>query len=118
MIRDSGGNPVPVGLLEEKACGLAVGQLCDKVGPRTRLIILNYPHNPTGGTIPEAGLRAIADVAAKHGVPVLADEIYSRILYDGRHVSIASLPAMEPLAIILDGLPKPYTMPGSPPSIG
>src|SRR6185295_19449601 len=65
MIRYIGGNPVPVRLLEEKAFTLDVDQLTDKVGPRTRLIILNYPHNPTGGTIPESGLRAIADVAAK-----------------------------------------------------
>src|SRR5438034_1520586 len=112
MIRYIGGNPVPVRLLEEKAFGLDVGQLCDKVGPRTRLIILNYPHNPTGGTIPESGLRAIADVAAKHGVPVLSDEIYGRILYEGEHGSIAALPGMEPLAIVLDGFSKTYAMTG------
>ena len=112
MIRYIGGNPVPVRLLEEKAFTLDVDQLCDKVGPRTRLIILNYPHNPTGGTIPESGLRAIADVAAKHGVPVLSDEIYGRTLYDGEHRSIAALPGMEPLAIILDGFSKTYAMTG------
>ena len=112
MIRYIGGNPVPVRLLEEKSFSLDVGQLCDKVGPRTRLIILNYPHNPTGGTIPESGLRAIADVAAKHGVPILSDEIYGRILYDGEHRSIASMPGMEPLAIILDGFSKTYAMTG------
>jgi aspartate/methionine/tyrosine aminotransferase len=112
MIRYIGGNPVPVRLLEDKGFVLDVDQLVSRVSPKTRLIILNYPHNPTGGTIPEAGLRAIADVAAKHGVPVLADEIYSRILYDGRHVSIASLPGMEPLAIILDGFSKTYAMTG------
>jgi aspartate/methionine/tyrosine aminotransferase len=112
MIRYIGGNPVPVRLLEEKAFTLDVDQLCSKVGPRTRLIILNYPHNPTGGTIPESGLRAIADVAAKHGVPVLSDEIYGRILYDGEHRSIAAMPAMEPLAIILDGFSKTYAMTG------
>jgi len=112
MIRYIGGNPVPVRLLEDKGFALDVDQLVSRVSPRTRLIILNYPHNPTGGTIPETGLRAIADVAAKHGVPVLADEIYSRILYDGTHVSIASLPGMEPLAIILDGFSKTYAMTG------
>jgi aspartate aminotransferase len=112
MIRYIGGNPVPVRLLEEKAFTLDVDQLTDKVGPRTRLIILNYPHNPTGGTIPESGLRAIADVAAKHGVPVLSDEIYGRILYEGEHRSIAALPGMEPLAIILDGFSKTYAMTG------
>ena len=112
MIRYIGGNPVPVRLLEEKAFTLDVDQLCDKVGPRTRLIILNYPHNPTGGTIPESGLRAIADVAGKHGVPVLSDEIYGRILYEGEHKSVAALPGMEPLAIILDGFSKTYAMTG------
>ncbi len=112
MIRYIGGNPVPVRLLEDKGFTLDVDQLVSRVNPRTRLIILNHPHNPTGGTIPESGLRAIADVAAKHGVPVLSDEIYSRILYDGSHVSIASLPGMEPLAIILDGFSKTYAMTG------
>ena len=112
MIRYIGGNPVPVRLLEEKAFSLDVDQLCSKVGPRTRLIILNYPHNPTGGTISDSGLRAIADVAAKYGVPVLSDEIYGRILYDGEHRSIAAMPGMEPLAIVLDGFSKTYAMTG------
>jgi aspartate aminotransferase len=112
MIRYIGGHPVPVRLLEEKGFALDVDQLCKKVGPKTRLIILNSPHNPTGGTIPESGLRAIADVAVKYGVPVLSDEIYSRITYDTEHKSIASLPGMEPLAIILDGFSKTYAMTG------
>jgi aspartate/methionine/tyrosine aminotransferase len=112
MIRYIGGVPVPVRLREEQGFALDVDQLCDKVGPRTRLIVVNYPHNPTGGMIPESGLRAIADVAAKHGVPVLADEIYSRIVYDGGFRSIASLPGMEPLAIVLDGFSKTYAMTG------
>ena len=73
-------------LLEEKAFTLDVGQLCEPRRAHGRaLIILNYPHNPTGGAIPESGLRAIADAAAKHDVPVLSDEIYGRILYDGEH---------------------------------
>src|SRR5262245_8399678 len=112
MIRYIGGVPVPVRLIEEKGFALDVDQLVDKVGPKTRLVILNYPHNPTGGVIPESGLRAIADVAAKHGVPVLSDEIYGRIVYDGQHRSIAAMPGMEPLAVILDGFSKTYAMTG------
>jgi aspartate/methionine/tyrosine aminotransferase len=112
MIRYIGGVPVPVPFLEEKGFALDVDQLCRKVGPRTRLVILNHPHNPTGGTIPESGLRAIAEAASKHGVPVLADEIYSRILYEGEHRSIAAMPGMEPLAIVLDGFSKTYAMTG------
>jgi aspartate/methionine/tyrosine aminotransferase len=112
MIRYIGGNPVPVRLLEERGFALDVDQLVDRIGPRTRLIILNYPHNPTGGTIPEGGLRAIADAASRFGVPVLSDEIYGRILYEGEHVSIARMPGMEPLAIVLDGFSKTYAMTG------
>jgi aspartate/methionine/tyrosine aminotransferase len=112
MIRYIGGIPVPIRLLEERGFALDVDQLVDKVGPKTRLVILNYPHNPTGGVIPESGLRAIADVAAKHGVPVLSDEIYCRIVYDGQHRSIAAMPGMEPLAVILDGFSKTYAMTG------
>jgi aspartate/methionine/tyrosine aminotransferase len=112
MIRYVGGTPVPVRLLEEKAFTLDVGQLCDRVGPKTRLIILNDPHNPTGGVIPESGLRAIAEAAAKYHVPVLSDEIYGRILYDGEHKSIAAMPGMESLAIVLDGFSKTYAMTG------
>jgi aspartate/methionine/tyrosine aminotransferase len=112
MIRFIGGVPVPVRLLEEKGYALDVDQLVSKVTAKTKLVILNYPHNPTGGIVPESGLRAIADAAARHGIPVLADEIYSRILYEGRHVSIAAMPGMEPHAIVLDGFSKTYAMTG------
>jgi aspartate/methionine/tyrosine aminotransferase len=112
MIRYVGGVPVPVRLVEAKDFALDVDQLVSKVGNRTRLVILNDPHNPTGGVIPEAGLRAIADAAAKHGVPVLADEIYGRIVYGVEHRSIAAMPGMEPLAIVLDGFSKTYAMTG------
>jgi len=112
MIRYIGGTPVPVRLLEEKGFELDVDQLCGRVSNKTRLIILNYPHNPTGGTIPESGLRAIAAAAAKFGVPVLSDEIYARLLYAGQHTSIAAMPGMEPLAMILDGFSKTYAMTG------
>jgi aspartate/methionine/tyrosine aminotransferase len=101
-----------VRLLEDRGFGLDVEQLCDRVGPKTRLIILNYPHNPTGGTISESGLRAIAEAAARFNVPVLSDEIYARILYEGHHTSIAALPGMESLAIVLDGFSKTYAMTG------
>jgi len=112
MIRYIGGVPVPVRLLEEKGYALDVDQLLGRISSRTRLIVLNYPHNPTGGVVPEAGLRAIADAAVRAGIPVLSDEIYSQILYDGQHVSIAAMPGMESLAIVLDGFSKTYAMTG------
>jgi aspartate/methionine/tyrosine aminotransferase len=112
MIRYLGAVPVPIRLLEERGFELDVDQLVEKVGPKTRLIVLNSPHNPTGGVIPEGGLRAIAGAAAQHGVPVLSDEIYGRIVYDAVHRSIAAMPGMEPLAVVLDGFSKTYAMTG------
>jgi aspartate/methionine/tyrosine aminotransferase len=112
LVRYIGATPIPVRLLEDRGFELDVDQLVSRITSRTRLVILNSPHNPTGGVVPEAGLRAIAAAAAKFGVPVLSDEIYSRILYEGTHVSIAALPGMEPLAIVLDGFSKTYAMTG------
>ena len=79
MIRYIGGVPVPVRLLEDKKFELDVDQLVSRVNNKTRLIILNYPHNPTGGTISESGVRAIADAAARFGVPVQSDQIKAPI---------------------------------------
>jgi len=112
MIRYVGATPVPIRLIEEQGFALDVDQLCDRIGPRTRLVILNDPHNPTGGVLPEAGLRRIAEAASRAGVPVLCDEIYSRIRYEGKHLSLQALPGMEPLAIVLDGFSKTYAMTG------
>jgi len=112
MIRFSGGVPVPVRLLEDQGFALDVDQLCELVGPKTRLIVVNDPHNPTGGVIPAAGLARIAETAVAHGVPVLCDEIYSRIVYDAEHRSLAAEPGMEKLAIVLDGFSKTYAMTG------
>jgi aspartate aminotransferase len=112
LIRYIGAVPVPVRLIEEQGFALDVDQLCSLVGPKTRLIILNSPHNPTGSVVSEAGLRAIAEVAVRYGVPVLSDEIYGRILYEGESCSIAAMPGMEPLAIVLDGFSKTYAMTG------
>ena len=111
-IRFVGATPVPVPLREERDFSLDVDELKSLVSPRTRLIVLNSPHNPTGGTLPEADLRAIADVAVQHGIPVLSDEIYSQMLYDGTFHSITAYDGMADLAIILDGFSKTYAMTG------
>ena len=112
VIRFVGAKPVPVPLREARGFGLDVDELKSLVSPRTRLIILNSPHNPTGGMLPEADLRAIADVAMQHGIPVLTDEIYSQMLYDGTFHSISAYDGMADLAIILDGFSKTYAMTG------
>lgn len=112
MINFVGARPVPLPLVEEKDFSLDVNHLADKVTDRTRLIILNSPHNPTGGMIPSENLRAIADLVRERDIMILSDEIYSRILYEGQHVSIASFPGMQDKTVLLDGFSKTYAMTG------
>src|SRR5205085_1269088 len=82
------------------------------VTDRTRLIILNSPHNPTGSVLTRADLSVIADVARERNIVVLSDEIYSRILYTGKHESIATLDGMLDRTILLDGWSKTWAMTG------
>src|SRR5438309_619099 len=88
-------------------------ELASLVTPRTRMLVINSPANPTGGVLTRADLEAIAELAIRHDLVVLADEIYGRILYDGeKHVSIASLPGMAERTIVLDGFSKTFAMTG------
>jgi aspartate/methionine/tyrosine aminotransferase len=106
---------VPVGLPLREARGFAFdpGELEARIGPKTRLLILNTPHNPTGGLLTRADLEAIAEVLRRHPeVWVYADEIYSKLVYDGDFVSIATLPGMRERTIISDGASKTYAMTG------
>lgn len=112
MINFSGGIPVPIPLLEEKGFELDVEHLLSKISDRTRLIIINSPHNPTGGVISGEALEAIARVAVQRDIPVLADEIYGRLIYEGAHDTIARFPGMMERTIILDGFSKTYAMTG------
>ncbi|GIX47408.1 MAG: aminotransferase [Candidatus Tectimicrobiota bacterium] len=112
VIRFVGATPVPIPLREERGFSLDVDELQRLISPRTRLLILNSPQNPTGGVIPPEDLQAIAALAVRHGVPVLADEIYSRILYEDTFHSIAACDGMEELVILLDGFSKTYAMTG------
>jgi aspartate/methionine/tyrosine aminotransferase len=112
VIRFVGATPVPIPLREEKQFSLDVEELRRLVSDRTRLIILNSPQNPTGGILPQADLQAIAAIAVERGIPVLSDEIYSRMLYEGEFASIAACEGMADLTIILDGFSKTYAMTG------
>jgi aspartate/methionine/tyrosine aminotransferase len=106
---------VPVGLPLRESRGFAFdpAELASRIGPKTRLLILNTPHNPTGGLLTRRDLEAIADVLRAHPeVWVYADEIYSKLVYDGDFVSIASLPGMRERTIISDGASKTYAMTG------
>ncbi|MEY4408642.1 MAG: pyridoxal phosphate-dependent aminotransferase [Proteobacteria bacterium] len=117
VVRYVGAKPVSIPLEFDRGFRFDPEALRERVTPRTRLIILNSPHNPTGGVLTPSDLQAVADIAIKHNLWVLSDEIYSRIIYDdgagGRaHHSIASIPGMLERTVILDGFSKAYAMTG------
>jgi aspartate/methionine/tyrosine aminotransferase len=113
MIKFAGAKPVPVPLRMERDFALDPDELRALMTPRTRLVILNSPANPTGGVLSRSDVEAIAQVIQGYDCWVLSDEIYSRILYDGEaHFSIASIPGFQERTIILDGFSKTYAMTG------
>lgn len=112
VIRFTGGKPIAAPLLEEKSFNFDIEQLERLLTPKTKLIILNSPQNPTGGVLSDETLAAIARFALQHNLWVLSDEIYSRMLYEGEFKSISSLPGMKERTIILDGFSKTYAMTG------
>jgi aspartate/methionine/tyrosine aminotransferase len=109
MIKFSGATPVPYSSLES---GTLVDQIRAKLTPKTRMVVLNSPQNPTGGVIPAKDIRALADLLRDKDVLILSDEIYSRIYFGEKPLSIASLPGMLDKTIILDGFSKTYAMTG------
>lgn len=114
MIRVAGGTPVPVTLREENQFSFDLDVFDSKISDKTKLIILNSPANPTGGVIPLDDLKHIAAQAQKYNAWILADEIYSRLVYDGMESapSIASLDGMQERTVIADGFSKAYAMTG------
>ena len=111
-IRLTGATPVPVPLAEERGFDLDLTSFDALVGPRTRMIILNSPSNPTGGIISIETLEHVAAAARLHDCWILSDEIYSRLVYDGTAPSIVSLPGMAERTILADGFSKTYAMTG------
>ena len=113
MIRFLGARSVPVPLEEKRGFSFDLDLFRDSLTPRTKLVILNSPQNPTGGMIPAADIGRIAELLRERDVMVLSDEIYSRIVYSGEPpVSISSFPGMLEKTIILDGFSKTYAMTG------
>ncbi len=104
--------PVPLALREANDFDLDLKELESKITSRTRMLVLNSPHNPTGAVLKPETVEGIAALARKHSFHILSDEIYARILYQGRHLSIASLPGMAERTIVLDGFSKTYAMTG------
>ncbi|HLG95635.1 MAG TPA: pyridoxal phosphate-dependent aminotransferase [Bryobacteraceae bacterium] len=112
MINFLGAKPVPIPLVEERGFSFDLNRLKDSLSPRTKLLILNSPHNPTGGLIPAEDIRAIAEMVRDRDLIVLADEIYSRIYFEQAPVSITTLDGMLEKTILLDGFSKTYAMTG------
>jgi len=113
QIKANGAVGVPIFLRESRNFGFDPQELAEKITPKTKLLILNSPQNPTGGIIPKADLEAIAAILRKHPqVWVFADEIYGQLVYDGEFHSIASLPGMQERTIISDGCSKTWAMTG------
>jgi len=112
MIRFVGGQPVPMPLREERHFRFDPDEFRSLVTSKTKLIIINSPHNPTGGVLTLQDLEAVAEVARLRNLVVLSDEIYARLIYAGQHVSIATLPGMLDRTILLDGWSKTWAMTG------
>src|SRR5829696_10095531 len=113
ITRFVGGTSVPIPIRMDNDFRLDVDELASLITPRTKLLVLNSPANPTGGVLTRGDIERIAELALRHDLVVMSDEIYGRILYDGaEHVSIASLPGMAERTITLDGFSKTYAMTG------
>jgi aspartate/methionine/tyrosine aminotransferase len=112
MINFLGARAVPIPLREERGFDLDVNELESKITSRTKLLVINSPNNPVGSVLSPETVEAIAALARKHNFTVLSDEIYGRIQYEGKHVSIAALPGMAERTVVLDGFSKTYAMTG------
>jgi len=102
----------PIRLREESDFRFDMDEFRSLLGPRTRLVVLNSPHNPCGSMLDRADLEGIAEAVLPTRAFVLADEIYGRIVYEGEQASIATVPGMAERTIILDGMSKTYAMTG------
>ena len=112
MIQYAGARAMPIRLREEKDFGFDVDEMASLISDRTRLIILNSPQNPTGGVLSKQDLHDIAAAIGDRNIMVLSDEIYSRLVFEGQHYSIMSVPGFQERTILLDGFSNTYAMTG------
>ncbi len=108
----SGGVPVPVPTYAEHDFGVRAAEIGAAITPRTKMILIGNPNNPTGAIVARPELEGIAKLAVEHDLIVAIDEVYSRLVYGIEHVSIAAMPGMQERAILLDGFSKAYAMTG------
>ncbi len=108
----AGGVPVPIVTKNEDKFKLTKQALLDAITPKTKLLVLPYPNNPTGGVMTKADLEEIASVLREKNIFVLSDEIYGELTYGMEHTSIASLPGMRERCVVVNGFSKSYAMTG------
>jgi aspartate/methionine/tyrosine aminotransferase len=107
-----GGVPKPVTLREESGFRMDLDELASLITPKTRMLIVNTPQNPTGGVLTEEDVKFVCELAHKHDLLVVSDEIYSQLVYGFEHVSPLSHPGMRERTVLMDGLSKSYAMTG------
>jgi aminotransferase len=113
MVEIAGGKPISVPMRYEKGFRIDTDKMKEMVTPKTKMIVLSSPHNPTGMVISKEEIESIVDICTRNEILAMADEIYEKMVYDGaRHYSIGSFPGMEDLAITVNGFSKPYSMTG------
>lgn len=112
MVNFLGAKAVPIPLREDRNFVLDVKELASLITDKTKLIILNSPQNPTGGVMTRQDVEAVAKAIGDRDIMILSDEIYSRLLFEGKHFSIAAIEEMRDRTIILDGFSKTYAMTG------
>lgn len=112
VINFVGGVPVPIPLREASGFGFDMDEFERRLSPRTKLIIINSPQNPTGGVLDRSQLERIAAAAVERNITILTDEIYREFLYGGEFVSLYGFPGVRERAVLLDGFSKTYAMTG------
>ena len=108
----AGGKPVPVPTYAQYGFGVRASEIAAAITPRSKLILIGNPNNPTGAVVPRAELEGIAKLAQEHDLIVAVDEVYSRLVYGTEHVCVATLPGMRERTVLLDGFSKAYAMTG------
>ena len=112
VIRYAGATPVPLPLVEERGFAFTAADLAERLTPRTRMVILNSPANPTGGIVPPELVAEIAGVLAGHDCWILSDEVYSEMLYGGTHATVAAHHDLLDRTLLVDGFSKTFAMTG------
>jgi aspartate aminotransferase len=112
MVNYSIGKAIPIPVREDRDFSIDTKELASLISDKTKLIILNSPHNPTGGVLTKKDILEIAEAVGDRNILILSDEIYSRLIFEGEHFSIMSVPGFKERTILLDGFSKTYAMTG------